>query len=143
MYICLFNIKILIMKKISIILSLLFAIFVINVNAQETKNLTAKFNENFLTYQNNKSIVSFVISGTRSDFQNVITTAKNYKKYLTFSYKNNQNESYTCKMSFDKYDKPVSNFDFIQKMLLNFNIEYFTYKGQTYKVKDFTNAVQK
>ncbi len=131
------------MKKFSIILSLLFAIFVINANAQETKNLTAKFNENFLTYQNNKVIVSFTVSGDRGDFQKVINVSKNYKKYLTFNYKSSNNDTYNCKMNFDKYDKPISNLGFIQKMLINFNIEYFTYKDETYNVKDFTNAVQK
>ena len=131
------------MKKISVILSLFLTVLFINVNAQETKNLTAKFNENFLTYQNNKAIVSLIITGNRADFQKVIDTSKKYKKYLTFDYKNNRNDSYSFKMTFDKYDKPISNLGFIQKMLINYNIEYFIYKGQTYKVKDFVNATQK
>ena len=131
------------MKKISIILVMFFSVLFINVNAQETKNLTAKFNKNFLTYQNNKAIVSLIISGNRADFQKVIESSKNYKKYLTFDYKNNSNETYNCKMNFDKHDKPISDLGFIQKMLINYNIEYFTYKEQTYKVKDFINATQK
>ncbi len=130
------------MKKTSIILGFILSMLYITVNAQETKNLTAKFNENFLTYQNNKAIVSLIISGTRADFQKIIETSKKYKKYLKFDYKNNQNETYTCKMIFDKYENPISNLGFIKKMLLNYNIEYFNYKNQTYKVKDFVNATQ-
>lgn len=131
------------MKKIYIILSFIFSILIVNVNAQETKNLKAKFNENFLTYQNNKSIVSFVISGTRADFQKVITTSKTYKKYLTFTYKNNLNGTYDYTMSFDKYTDRVSDLGFIKKMLINFKIEYFEYLGQTYETKDFINLLQK
>ncbi len=112
-------------------------------NAQTDANgLIAKLADNFLTANNNKTIAVFDIAASEAQINDLKAASAKFTKHCSLKVENTSTEMHKCALSFDKYEQSVSNYGFVQKMLLNYNINYFEYKGTKYHVRELINITK-
>ena len=133
------------MKIIKTVLISLFTIGLFFVsNAQSDANsLVANLDDYFLKVENNKTSVVFNITASENEIIDLKESSAKFTKYCSLNVENTSSELYKCILSFDKYEKSVSNYGFAQKMFFNFNINFFEYKGVKHNTQDLLKVTYK
>lgn len=132
------------MRILKTVLVSLFTIgLFLSSNAQTDANgLVAKLGNDFLTVNSSKTIAVFDIAASEAQINDLKAASAKFTKHCSLKVENTSAEMYKCTLNFDKYEQPVSNYGFVQKMLLNYNINYFEYKGAKYHVRELINITK-